>query len=152
MTTFLRWFRWFRWVFLPLVRSCWRYWRHGIVRIGDSVVIHSIVANGAEQLMGPVPGSLFGEMCPSRGPRVVVAPGSDVTIEVENITTKRIPFIGMFGMTVLERGHPHQMILPLPPIVLAPRQRSTFTVRPHLGGMVNELVIASEASKVRGKS
>jgi hypothetical protein len=138
MTKFRRWFSWVIWYVRDL-RARWYRWCRGLVNVCSVIQIHSIRIDGSEQLNGSVPGTVFSEVAHRTCIRLPIPAGGEVALEVENLTQSRLPFRGMFQM----RGaHEFRMeLLPIPPLILEPKERCVIRLRAIRGGFIEGLMI-----------
>ncbi len=142
MAIFRRWRLWFRRVRHELGQS-WYCWRHGVVRLGESLRVHSVTFGKYELLAGVLPGTSFGINDWSGCDRVTIVEGETISIEVENLSSRALPFQG----AVFTTDRHGSMVHPFAPLLLAPRQRTRVSVRVTGAGKLDRIMIPTHVRK-----
>lgn len=141
----LRWWLWFYWHVWLELRQRWYCWRNGVVRLAQSVRVHSVTWSGQELLLGrcSLPGTSFGEcdLTPCYGPRLV--PGGEISLEVENLSNRPLPFQG----AVFAHDQHGSTIHPFPTTLLGPRQTARVSVRMMGSGKLDRIFIPTHVKR-----
>jgi len=137
MGTLARWRNWLWWHVWHELRQRWYCWRHGVVRLGEAVRVHSITFGRNELLLGSLPGTSFAETDRSGCDRVNLVEGEEISIEVENLTNRSVPFQG----AVFASDRHGSTVYPFPPTLLGARQSARVAVRLTGAGKLDRIVI-----------
>jgi hypothetical protein len=132
-----RWRNWFFWHVWHELGQRWYCWRHGVVRLGEAVRVHSITFGRNELLAGSVPGTVFSEQDLSGCDRVSLVEGTAISIMVENLMNRPVPFQG----AVFVSDRHGATIYPFPPTLLGPRETACATVRLTGAGKLDRILI-----------
>jgi hypothetical protein len=132
-----RWRNWFFWHVWHELRQRWYCWRHGVVRLAEAVRVHSITFGGNELLVGSVPGTVFSEQDLSGCDKVTLAEGTAISIMVENLTNRLVPF----QCAVFVSDRHGATVYPFPPTLLGPRETASAIVRLTGAGKLDRILI-----------
>jgi len=143
MRSLRQWRSWFRWNVWHELRQRWYCWRHGVVRLGEAVRVHSITFGGNELLVGSLPGTSFSETDLSGCDRVNLVEGTAISIELENLTNRPLPFQG----AVFASDRHGATVYPFPPTLLGARQSARVAVRLTGAGKLDRIVIPSHVRR-----
>ena len=143
MGIFARWRNWFWWHVWHELHQRYYCWRHGVVRLGEAVRVHSITFGGNELLLGSLPGTSFGETDLGGCDRVNLIEGEAISIEVENLTSRPVPFQG--AVFAVDRYGP--TVNPFPPTLLGPKQSARVTVRLTRAGTLDRILIPTHVRR-----
>lgn len=140
-----RWWLWFYWHVWHEFRQRWYCWRHGVVRLAESVRVHSVAWSGQELLLGQcsLPGTMFGECAGNAcyGPRLV--PGGEISLEVENVSKRAVTFQG----AVFTRDTHGSTTYAFPPTLLRPKQSARVVVRVMGAGTLDRIFIPTHVKR-----
>lgn len=141
----LRWWLWFYWHVWHELRQRWYCWRNGVVELAQSVRVHSVTWSGQELLLGQcsLPGTSFGECDLSALYRVRLVPGGELSLEVENVSNRPVPFRG----AVFVRDQHGSTIYAFPPTQLGPRQTSRIFVQVTGSGSLDRIFIPTHVKR-----
>lgn len=143
-----RWRLWFRRLWRELGQR-WYCWRHGVVPVAASVYVWSITIDGEELLACPIPGTAFSGADLVVGTDIPVVEGSEVSIRVENLSSRPVPFQACLSVDDLDRFG--STMYPFPLIQLAPKGQpfppARSVVRVMQPGRVKRLFVPPYARK-----
>jgi hypothetical protein len=145
MGTLARWRNWFWWHVWHGLRQRWYCWRHKVIPLAEAVCIRSITVDGNEQLACLVPGTAFNETnSESCILRVRMRPGAEMSIQIENLTTRPVPVQGALFVTQYDWT---STVYPLLPRMVEPKESATFTVRVMAAGELQRLFIPTHVRR-----
>ena len=143
MRSLRQWRSWFHRHVWHELRQRWYCWRNGLVRLGEAVRVHSITFSGGELLLGSLPGTAFGENPLAGVDRVRLIEGEEISLEVENLTNRPLPFNG----AVFASDRYGATIHPFPTTLLGPKQTVRVFVRLTGSGKLDRIFIPTHVKR-----